>query len=110
MTCIYALCAAYYRVKYDETNYGLIADQLIANHRKISLLSRAQLLDDAFTLAFIDSIPYKHALDFTLYLKYEREYVPWHAVLSELDYIDVMLYDQPEYAGWKVIYDLYIFI
>ena len=93
----------YYRVSYDETNYGLIADQLVANHRKIPMQNRAQLLDDAFVLALTNKISYDHALDMTLYLKYEREYVPWHAVLSEFDYIDVMLFDQPEYFDWKVL-------
>lgn len=95
--------AGYYRVAYDETNYGLIADQLIADHRQIGMLNRAQLLDDAFNLALADVISYTTALDLTLYLKYEREYVPWSAVLSELDYIDIMLFDQSEYGDWKVI-------
>ena len=87
---------------YDTTNYGLIRDQLLADHQRISANNRAQLLDDAFTLALTELISYAQALDLTLYLKYEREYVPWHAVLSELNYIDIMLYNFPEFPNWKV--------
>ena len=87
---------------YDTTNYGLIRDQLLADHQRVSANNRAQLLDDAFTLALTELISYAQALDLTLYLKYEREYVPWHAVLSELNYIDIMLYNFPEFPNWKV--------
>lgn len=92
----------YYRVAYDATNYGLIRNQLVADHERISDNNRAQLLDDAFTLALNEMIPYLAALDLTLYLKNERDYVPWHAVLSELNYIDIMLYNFAEFPNWKV--------
>ncbi|KAI9551545.1 hypothetical protein GHT06_021878 [Daphnia sinensis] len=91
----------YYRVAYDAVNYGLIRDQLIADHQRVSDNNRAQLLDDAFTLALTELIPYSEALDLTLYLKNERDYVPWHAVLSELNYIDIMLYNFVEFPNWK---------
>ena len=87
---------------YDPTNYALIADQLIADHEMISLTNRAQLLDDAFTLAKIDKITYKAALDLTLYMNNEKEYVPWRSVLDELNYIDIMLYNNAQYGDWKV--------
>ena len=87
---------------YDPTNYALIADQLIADHEMISLTNRAQLLDDAFTLAKIDKITYKAALDLTLYMNNEKEYVPWRSVLDELNYIDIMLYNNVQYGDWTV--------
>ena len=87
---------------YDTVNYGLIRDQLVADHKQISDNNRAQMLDDAFILASIEMLPYAQALDLTLYLKYEQEYVPWHAVLSELNYIDIMLHNFAEFADWKV--------
>ena len=89
---------------YDTTNYGLIRDQLLADHQRVSANNRAQLLDDAFTLALTELISYAQALDLTLYLKYERDYVPWHAVLTELNYIDIMLYNFVEFPNWKVPY------
>ena len=93
--------AGFYRVAYDEANYGMIADQLIADHSRISIMNRAQLLDDAFVLAKVEKISYSIAFDLTLFLKYEREYVPWRAVLDELNYIDIMMFKEAQYADWK---------
>lgn len=53
-------------------------------------------------MALVNLIPYAQAMDLTRYLKFERQYVPWHAVLTELNYIDSMLYNFPEFANWKV--------
>ena len=93
----------YYRVLYDVTNYALIRDQLINDHTRILPNNRGQMLDDTFNLALANLVPYAQAMDLTLYLKNEREYVPWYAVLNELNYIDSMLYNLPEYTNWKVI-------
>lgn len=87
---------------YDVTNYGLIRDQLINDHKRISDSNRAQILDDAFNLASVKLISYNQALDISLYLKNEREFVPWKAVLNEFNYIDSMLYNSAEYTNWKV--------
>ena len=94
----------YYRVKYadDDINYNLLATELLEAHTNIPIRNRAQLLDDSFNLALAGMIPYKFALDFTKYLKNEQDYVPWNAVLSELNYIDIMLHNQPQYPYWKV--------
>ncbi len=100
----------YYRVAYDATNYGLIANQLVTDHLQIPVQNRAQLLDDAFVLALTNTISYDHALNMSLYLKDEAEYVPWHSVLSEFDYIDIMLFDQPEHSNWKVFFKIQISI
>lgn len=87
---------------YDTSNYAMIRDQLMMDHQKFSDNNRGQLLDDAFNLALVELISYATALDLTLYLKYEREYVPWHAALSEFNYIDTMLYNFVEFPNWKV--------
>ena len=88
------------------TNYALIRDQLLIDHTRISDYNRAQMLDDTFNLALANLVPYAQAMDFTLYLRNEREYVPWNAVLDELSYIDNMLYNLPEFTNWKVIIKL----
>lgn len=91
----------------------MIAAQLIADHKIISASNRAQLLDDTFVLASVEIVPYKVALELSMYLKNETEYVPWNAVSSELDYIDSMLHNEPQYPDWKVMGDqkiaLYIY-
>lgn len=88
---------------YDEQNYRLISDQLVADHRRIALCNRAQLLDDAFDLAFNGRLSYNVALNLTTYLHSEREFLPWNAVSSELQFIDNMLHNLPQYVDWKVI-------
>lgn len=75
----------------------------MVDHTRILDNNRAQILDDTFVLASVHLVPYKSALDISLYLKYEKEYVPWNAVLSELNYIDSMLYNQPQFSHWTVI-------
>ena len=88
---------------YDETNYGLIAKSLVKNHREIMIRNRGQILDDAFNLALAKLIPYEWALDLTQFLEFERDYVPWRSVLTELDYIDIMLTGSTIYLEWRVL-------
>ena len=47
-------------------------------------------------------VPYKAALEMSMYLQYEKDYVPWNAVTAELNYIDTMLYRESQYPDWKV--------
>lgn len=96
----------FYRVVYDDTNYGLITKQLMNDHLKISLTNKAQLLDDAFTLASAGIIGYTHALNLASYLAQELDYIPWAAVAEELDYIDTMFYTQQQHVDWKVSINL----
>ncbi|KAF7238055.1 Thyrotropin-releasing hormone-degrading ectoenzyme, partial [Varanus komodoensis] len=41
----------YFRVNYDIRNWRLLIDQLMRNHKVISVSNRASLIDDAFNLA-----------------------------------------------------------
>lgn len=94
--------SGYYRVMYDPENYGLLSDQLVADHNRISTFNRAQLLDDAFNLALLGRISYADALTLTLYMAQEKAYSPWHAVLPELKYVDSMFRYNAAYGEWKV--------
>ena len=87
---------------YDMTNYGLIRGQLVTDHTKFSVNNRAQLLDDAFNLATLNTIAYADAFDLTIYLRNEKEFTPWEAVLPELDFIHFMFVDDSAYQNWKV--------
>ena len=94
--------ADYYRVAYDEENYGLLINQLMTNHTAISIRNRGQILDDSFNLAVANLIPYKLALSISNYLEHETEYVPWRSVLTEIDYIDIMFYGSQDFGIWQV--------
>ena len=99
-----SLNEGYYRVAYDPTNYALIRDQLLLDHTQISLKNRAQLLDDSLNIARVNIIPYSEALDLTLYLTKEREYVPFYSALTALNYIDSMFSSTGGYGDLKVNY------
>ncbi|GAB0096581.1 Aminopeptidase [Sergentomyia squamirostris] len=78
----------YYRVNYDIKNWRLISEGLKENPAVISTASRAQLIDDAFTLARYDHLSYKVALDLISYFPKEREYVPTLVAIKHLSYLE----------------------
>jgi aminopeptidase N len=82
----------YYRVNYDETNWKLIIQQLLKDHRAISGLSRSQLIDDSLNIARTGSVPYSIALELSSYLRSESDYAPWFSALTAFNYLDRMLY------------------
>lgn len=78
----------YYRVNYNEENWKAIVDRLQGNgHRHIHARNRAQILDDSFKLAGAGYLSYDIALNTTLYLRFEKEYVPWKAALTNFQFI-----------------------
>ncbi|CAL8374319.1 unnamed protein product [Arctogadus glacialis] len=81
----------YYRVHYDRGNWDKLIGQLKADHQAIPLINRAQLVDDAFNLARAAIVPSTHALQTTVYLSAEREYIPWQSALDNMQYYYLML-------------------
>lgn len=63
----------------------------MANHSAISVINRAQVIDDALNLAEAGQLDYETALNLTRYLKDEKDNVPWQSALAGLDYIDSMM-------------------
>ncbi|KAF5299811.1 hypothetical protein FQR65_LT09332 [Abscondita terminalis] len=76
----------YYRVNYDEENWErLIAFMNSPKFRKIHVLNRAQLIDDAFSLAKSKLISYEVPLRLCRYLTEETAYIPFKAFYKGLD-------------------------
>lgn len=94
----------YYRVNYDINNWQLIANYLQdpQNYSRIAATNRAQIVDDALTLARAGKLDYRIALNLTRYLVNESEYVPWRAALGALGFIDSMMCTGPHYNLFKV--------
>uniref|UniRef100_A0A3Q2ULB0 Aminopeptidase n=1 Tax=Fundulus heteroclitus TaxID=8078 RepID=A0A3Q2ULB0_FUNHE len=88
----------YYRVNYDDSNWSKLLNALNTNHNVIPVINRAQLVDDAFNLARAKIIPTVQALETTLYLKNERDYMPWESALNNLDFFFLM-FDRSEVYG-----------
>jgi len=88
-------------VNYDINNWRLIIAQLLSNHREISLINRAQLIDDSLNIARVNGLPYATALSLIRYLDMEVEYIPWKSALNALEYVDLMLSRTEGYHNFK---------
>ncbi|XP_014472136.1 PREDICTED: aminopeptidase N-like [Dinoponera quadriceps] len=92
------LQTGYYRVNYDDTNWETLATLLNSdNYTHILPVSRAQLIDDSLNLARGGYLSYDVALQFTLYLEREIDYIPWYAAARSFDYMDRMLQNMENY-------------
>ncbi|RVE74835.1 hypothetical protein OJAV_G00026200 [Oryzias javanicus] len=74
----------FFRVNYDVENWERIINKLNSRHQDIPLISRAQIIDDAFNLAELGMVNMTLALRTTSYLDKEIEYVPWRRANSHL--------------------------
>ncbi|KAG5305888.1 AMPN Aminopeptidase, partial [Pseudoatta argentina] len=94
----------YYRVNYDTENWKLIIKQLnnIKNFKNISVINRAQLIDDALNLARAGKLDYDIAFNITSYLANETEYLPWKAAFRALSYLNNMLIKSRGYDKFRL--------
>ncbi|KAM7330616.1 hypothetical protein ACRRTK_009805 [Alexandromys fortis] len=88
----------YYQVNYDEGNWKKIQNQLQSDLTAIPAINRAQIIHDSFNLASAQKIPVTLALNNTLFLNKETEYMPWEAALTSLNYFKLM-FDRSEVYG-----------
>ncbi|XP_031232030.1 glutamyl aminopeptidase [Mastomys coucha] len=86
----------FYRVNYEEGTWDWIAGALSLNHTSFSSADRSSFIDDAFALARAQLLNYKIALNLTMYLKSEEDYLPWERVISAVSYIISMFQDDRE--------------
>ncbi|CAG5124612.1 unnamed protein product, partial [Candidula unifasciata] len=83
----------FYRVNYHLGNWRALAMQLQRRLSTIPPVSRAQIIDDAFSLARVGRIQYDTAFSIVEYLDKERDYIPWSAALSQLWMLESLLYN-----------------
>ncbi|CAH0553112.1 unnamed protein product [Brassicogethes aeneus] len=75
-------------VNYDVDNWNMLSKFLCTdNRKKIPVNTRAKLLHDAWNLAYAGDLSFATALNMTLFLKYEREYLAWDPVFTLIDHI-----------------------
>ncbi|XP_063926090.1 aminopeptidase N [Zophobas morio] len=75
-------------VNYDIQNWNMLAQYLCTENRvKIPVNTRAKLLHDAWNLAYAGDLSFATALNMTLFLKHEREYLAWDPVFTLIDHI-----------------------
>ncbi|KAK3108903.1 hypothetical protein FSP39_018341 [Pinctada imbricata] len=90
-----------YRVNYTEQNWRALIKQLNTNHTVISSINRAQIINDAWSLARSNQLSMDIALQTVNYLAKERGYLPRITGEGELGYIDSMLGVTKHYGKYK---------
>jgi glutamyl aminopeptidase len=83
----------YYRVNYETSMWESLTEALKADINIMSVLDRAHLLHDAFSLAQAQQIEYSTALKMTEFLSKEAEFVSWDVVSTKLKNIRNLLYN-----------------
>ena len=91
----------FYRVHYDPENWQALTNQLLTNMSVFSSADRANLLDDAFSLARSGHLEVTMALDLSKYVAKESDYVPWTVALENLNYIGRLLESKPSYKDFS---------
>ena len=84
--------SGFYRVNYDNENWNLLIAQLNSDaYEIIDDISRAQLIDDSFSLGRAEIISQTIFLNVVKYLKREISGIPFEAAVEGFNYIDNML-------------------
>lgn len=65
-------------------------------------IDRAGLLDDAFALSYAGQLDTMVAMNLSIYLVYERDYIPWEVAISWFYRFDGLLSLTPFYGNYKV--------
>lgn len=80
--------SGYYRVQYDDRSFQAIVNTLQSiNYTLIHVINRAQIIDDAFHLAWIYETSNLNALKAAMYLRHERENMPWKAFERAINFM-----------------------
>ncbi|XP_039290909.1 thyrotropin-releasing hormone-degrading ectoenzyme-like [Nilaparvata lugens] len=88
--------AGFYRVSYDPHTWNLLIDDMIScEFADIHPLNRAQLLDDAFTLASAGYLNYTTALNLSQYLAHETDIIPWTTAFDIFKTLEAKLIGTP---------------
>lgn len=90
--------SGYFRVNYDPENWDRLIMLLSSNHKALSVINRAQIIDDAFNLARAKMINTTMALKTTKYLSKETDYIPWVSAMRNLNYY-ILMFDRTEVYG-----------
>ncbi|XP_038223156.1 aminopeptidase N [Zerene cesonia] len=75
-------------VNYEKDNWNLLLQFLQSDQRvAIPSLTRAKILHDAWNLAYAGELSFVTALNMTLFLKNEKDYMVWEPVFTMIDHI-----------------------
>jgi glutamyl aminopeptidase len=87
----------YYRVNYPEKEWLQFGKLLQNSHETLSTKDRANLINDAFSLAESGHLEYSIPMSMTKYLKKERSLIPWETAYDKLIALKSWLQDTKTY-------------
>ncbi|KAL8588264.1 hypothetical protein ACOMHN_008567 [Nucella lapillus] len=90
-----------YRVSYPTQNWLALIQQLKADPSVIHPVNRAQIIDDAWSLARSGQLSVMTALHTLQVVKNDPDFVPWEALSAELRYLDLMLSGKDVYGVFE---------
>jgi glutamyl aminopeptidase len=91
----------YYRVRYEQSMWESLTEALKVNIDALSILDRAHLLNDVFSLAQAQQVEYATALGMTEFLQGEVSFIPWSVAATKLKKIRDLLYNTEYYTKFK---------
>ncbi|XP_046566067.1 LOW QUALITY PROTEIN: thyrotropin-releasing hormone-degrading ectoenzyme-like [Haliotis rubra] len=94
--------SGFYRVNYEERNWMALIKQLETDHTVFPPATRAQIINDAWTLQEAGVVKLRIAIRTLNFLKNDVDYVSWHA-LSQHSYILARALQGSEYYGAYMI-------
>lgn len=99
-------------MNYDTRNWNLLADYLRSEEgrTKIPVNTRAKLLHDAWNLAYAGDLNFATALNMTLFLQNEREYLAWDPVFTMIDHIGRHIDSSSVHKKFLVSFAIRVFI
>ncbi|KAL1450999.1 hypothetical protein WDU94_003299 [Cyamophila willieti] len=90
-------------INYDEKNWDLIIAQLKADHTKVPVMNRVQLILDTNRFSKYNVLSCAKVLDLLSYIAKEDEVLPWRAALMYLwEDLDLYLARTEKYEDFKV--------
>lgn len=92
----------FYRVHYDDNNWKALINAIRNDSQIFSSRTKAQLIDDAMSLAIDGYLSTSIALDLLMELQNETHYLPWNAALRNLLQLSNLLSSSEVHQDFQV--------
>ncbi|KAK9296119.1 hypothetical protein QLX08_009757 [Tetragonisca angustula] len=93
----------YYRVNYESAIWESLVELLNSkNYINVHPTNRAQLIDDAFNMARINSLSYEIALKLMAYLNRETDHIVWQTSFRHLQFLHNLMRTSGHYNMFQV--------
>lgn len=92
----------FYRVHYDESNWKALINAIRNDSQIFSSRTKAQLIDDAMSLAMDGFLSTNIALDLLMELRDETDFLPWNVAMKNLLHLSNLLSSSEVHDDFQV--------